>query len=133
MDLASELPLKKFGTHWFRYRVLSIAPTLLTALADNLFALLPTILWYLMRTQPLNSIGPSRLWVPLLGTVSHLNSALFRGICPAHCTSSLKLLFLPGLGAPLRSYLDVALNKFHKVLQLQLLCCIDILSLGQPG
>ena len=48
-------------------------------------------------------VGPSQLWVPLLGTVSHLKSALFHGICPARFTSSLKLLFLPGpgLGAPL--------------------------------
>src|SRR6218665_3957949 len=36
--------------------------------------------------------------VGLLGTVSHLNSALFHGICPVRFTSSLKPLFLPGLG-----------------------------------
>jgi len=49
-------------------------------------------------------------------TVSHLNSALFHGICPAHFTSSLKLLFSPrpGLGAPLGSYLEVVLYKFHR-------------------
>ena len=48
--------------------------------------------------------------------VSHLKSALFHGICPARFTSSLKLLFLPGpgLGAPLSSYLEVALYKFHR-------------------
>src|SRR6218665_1636399 len=56
------------------------------------------------------------LWVPLFGIVSHLKSALFHGICPARFTSSLKLLFLPGpgLGAPLSSYLEVALYKFHR-------------------
>src|SRR6218665_166811 len=56
---------------------------------------LKVILWGLMLARPLNSIGPSRLWVPLLGTVSHLNSALFHGICPARFTSSLKLSFSP--------------------------------------
>ena len=71
------------------------------ALADNLFALPPElILCCLMLAQPLNNIGPSRLWVPLLGTVSHLKSALFFGICPAQ--------------APLSSYLEVALYKFHR-------------------
>src|SRR6218665_3702473 len=29
--------------------------------------------------QPLTNIGPSRLWVPLFGIVSHLKSALFHG------------------------------------------------------
>src|SRR6218665_3568960 len=85
------------------------------ALADNLFALPPeVILWCLMLAQPLNNIGPSRLWVPLFGIVSHLKSALFHGICPARFTSSLKLLFSPGLGAPLSSYLEGALYKFHR-------------------
>src|SRR6218665_266092 len=58
----------------------------------------------------------STVWVPLLGTVSHLKSALFHGICPARFTSSSKLLFSPrpGLGAPLSSYLEVALYKFHR-------------------
>src|SRR6218665_1792287 len=48
--------------------------------------------------------------------VMALKSALFHGICPARFTSSLKLLFLPGpgLGAPLSSYLEVALYKFHR-------------------
>src|SRR6218665_684999 len=57
-----------------------------------------------------------RLWVPLLGIVSHLKPALFHGICPARFTSPLKLLFSPGpgLGAPLSSYLEVALYKFHR-------------------
>jgi len=87
------------------------------ALADNLFAMPPeVILWCLMFAQPLNNIGPSRLWVPLLGTISHLKSALFHRICPAHFTSSLRLLFSlgPGLGAPLSSYFEVALYKFHR-------------------
>src|SRR6218665_878843 len=102
---------------------LGIAPTYLLelfiltrlALADNLFALPPeVILWCLMLAQPLNNIGPSRLWVPLFGIVSHLKSALFHGICPARFTSSLKLLFSPGLGAPLSSYLEGALYKFDR-------------------
>ena len=61
-------------------------------------------------------VGPSRLWVPLFGIVSHLKSSLFHGICPARFTSSIKLLFSPGpgLGAPLSSYLEVALYKFHR-------------------
>src|SRR6218665_3573031 len=59
-------------------------------------------------SRPLHNIGPSRLWVPLLGIASHLR------ICPAPYTSSLKLLFLPGLEAPLSSYLEVALYKFHR-------------------
>ena len=48
--------------------------------------------------------------------VSHLKSAFFHGICPARFTSSLKLLFSPGpwLGAPLSSYLEGALYKFHR-------------------
>ena len=56
------------------------------------------------------------MWVPLPGLVDHLNSALFHGICPAHFTSSLKLLSSPGpgLGTPLSSYLEVALYKFHR-------------------
>src|SRR6218665_761160 len=86
-------------------------------LADNLFALLPeVILWCLMLAPPLNNIGPSRLCAPLFGIVSHLKSALFHGICGARFTSSLKLLFSPGpgLGAPLSSYLEVALYKFHR-------------------
>src|SRR6218665_3188175 len=105
--------------------VLGIAPAYLLdlfilpspALVDNLSALLPeVILWCLMLARPLNSIWPSRLWVTLLGTVSQLNIALFHGICPARFTSSLKLLFSPspGLGAPLSSYLEVALYKFHR-------------------
>ena len=54
--------------------------------------------------------------VPLLGTVSHLKSALFHRICPARFISSLKLLFSPGpgLGVPLSSYLEVVLYKFHR-------------------
>jgi len=54
--------------------------------------------------------------VPLLGTVSHLNSALFHRICPACFASSSKLLFSPrpGLGAPLSSYLEVALHKSQR-------------------
>src|SRR6218665_3242722 len=86
-------------------------------LAGNLFALPPeVILWCLMLAQPLNNTRPFRLWVPLFGMVSHLKSALFHGICPARFTSSLKLLFSPGpgLGAPLSSYLEVALYKFHR-------------------
>src|SRR6218665_2724927 len=87
------------------------------ALAENLSALPPEVtFWCLVLAPPFNSIEPSRLWVPLLGTVSHLNSALFHRICPARFTSSLKLLFSPrpGLGAPLSSYLEVALYKFHR-------------------
>ena len=60
----------------------------------------------------LNNIWPSRLLVPLLATVSDLKSTLFHGICTSHFTSSLKLLFLPGLGVPLSSYLEVALYTF---------------------
>src|SRR6218665_669843 len=89
--------------------------SLRSALAENLFALPPEVtFWCLMLAQPLNSVRPSRLWVPLLGTVSHLNSALFHRICPACFISSIKLLFLPGLGAPLSSYLEVVLYKFHR-------------------
>jgi len=62
-----------------------------------------------MLAPPLNSTGPS-----LLGTVSHLNSALFHGICSALFSSSLKPLFSPGLGEPLSSYLEVVLYKFHR-------------------
>src|SRR6218665_2712886 len=74
------------------------------------------ILWSLMLAQPLKNIGPFRLCVPLFRIVFHLKSALFHGICPARFTSSLKLLFSPGpgLGAPLSSYLEVALYKFHR-------------------
>ena len=74
------------------------------------------ILWCLMLAQPLNNIGPFRLWVPLFRIASHLKSALLHGICPARFTSSLKLLFSPGpgLGAPLSSYLEGALYKFHR-------------------
>src|SRR6218665_822740 len=87
------------------------------ALSDNLFPPPPElILWCLMLAQPLNNIRPFRLWVPLFGIVSHMKSALFHGICPACFTSSLKLLFSPGpgLGAPLSSYLEVVLYKFHR-------------------
>src|SRR6218665_25601 len=51
-----------------------------------------------------------------LGTVSHLKSALFHGICPTRFTSSLKCLLSPGPGlrAPLSSYLEVALYKLHR-------------------
>ena len=101
-------------TYW------NFLPWLRLALPDNLFAL-PTevILWCLMLAQLLNNVGPSRLWVSLeslLGTVSHPKSALFHRICPAHFASSLKLLFSPGPGleAPLSSYLEVALYKFHR-------------------
>src|SRR6218665_4197876 len=74
-----------------------------------------------MLAWPLNNIGPSRSWVPLPGMFSHLNSALFHGICPARFTSSLKLLFSPrpGLRAPLSSYLEVALYKFHRSIDRQ--------------
>src|SRR6218665_2219923 len=109
------------------FGVVSLALRLLTywnflsllrpALADNLFALPPeVILWCLMLGQPLNNIRPFPLWVPLFGIVSHLKSAFFHGICPARFTGSLKLLFSPGpgLGAPLSSYLEVALYKFHR-------------------
>src|SRR6218665_908262 len=83
-------------------------------LADNLFALLPeVILSCLVLAQPLN-IGPSRLWVPLLGTVYHLKSALFHKICLARFTSSLELLFSNGPREPLSSYLEVVLYKFHR-------------------
>src|SRR6218665_3271617 len=80
----------------------------------SLFGLKTRRLWAV--AQPLNNIRPFPLWVPLFGIVSHLKSALFHGICPARFTSSLKLLFLPGpgLGAPLSSYLEVALYKFHR-------------------
>src|SRR6218665_2023996 len=73
------------------------------ALVDNLSALPPEVtLWYFMLARPLSSIhvGSSRLWVPLLGTVSHPNSALFLRICPMS-SSFYKLLkkmfFSPGL------------------------------------
>src|SRR6218665_1755478 len=71
-----------------------------------------------MLAPPLNNVGPSRLWVPLRGTVSHLNSALSHGICPARFTSALKLLFSPGpgLGEPLSSYIEVALYKYPRQL-----------------
>src|SRR6218665_2932988 len=95
-------------------------------LADNLFALLPEVkLWCLMLAQSLNKIGPSRLWVPLLGTVSHLKSALFHAICPARFTSYLNLLFSPGpwLGAPLSSYLEVTLYKFHRYIDRYMIQC----------
>jgi len=108
------------------FGVVSLASRLLTyltssplhrhALTDNLSFLNPeVILWCLMLAQPLNHIGSSPLWVPLLGTVSYPNSALFHGICPAHYTSSIKPLFSPGPGleAPLSSYLEVVLYKFH--------------------
>src|SRR6218665_3041972 len=96
---------------------LTSAPLHRRALAENLSALPPeVILWYLMLTRPLNSIGPSRLWAPLHGTVSHLSSVLFLGNCPVCFSSSFKPLFSPdpGLGAPLSSYLEVALYKFHR-------------------
>src|SRR6218665_2512149 len=94
---------------------LTSSPLHRSALADNLSTLPPeVILWYLMIAQPLNSIGPTQLWVPLLGTVSHLSSALFLGICPVCFTSSLKPLFSPGAWAGLSSYLEVVLYKFHR-------------------
>src|SRR6218665_231046 len=86
-------------------------------LADNLSALPPEmILWYLMLAHSLNSIGTSRLWVPLLGTVSHLNSTLFHVTCADRFTSFSKLLFTPGPGmrVPLSSYPEVGLYKFHE-------------------
>ena len=102
--------------------VLGIAPTywssspwLRRAMANNLSALpREVILWYVMLAWPLNSIGHSLLWVPLLGTVSHLNSALCHGIYLVRFTSSLRPLFSSGLGAPLSSYTEVALYKFHR-------------------
>jgi len=40
-------------------------------------------------------IGLSRLWVPLPGTVSHLNCARYHGICPVPSKNSQRLLFSP--------------------------------------
>ena len=47
---------------------------------------------------------------------SHQHSALFHGICAAPFTGSLKVIFSlgPGNGAPLSSYLELALYKFHR-------------------
>ena len=102
-----------FGVVSLRLRLLTYWSSSSWVLADNLSARPPELIsWYLTLAWPLNSIGPSRLWVPLLGTVSCLNSALFHGICPVRFTSCLKLLFSPGLWAPLSSYLEVALYKF---------------------
>ena len=116
----SQLNIRKVIRKLLRLKTctkMTINSWLQPALADNLSALPPeVILWCLMLARPLNSTGPSRLWVPPLGTVSHLNSTLFRGTSPVRFTSSLKLLFLPGPGlrAPLSSYLEVALYKFHR-------------------
>ena len=101
----------RLHTYW------SFLSSLRPALADNLSALPPEVtFWCLMLARSLNNTGPSRLWFPLLGTVSHRNSALFNGICPARFTSCLKLLFSPGpgLGAPLSSNHEVALYRFHR-------------------
>jgi len=76
----------------------SSSPWLQRALADNLSAQPPeVILWYLILAWLLNSIGPSQSWVPLPRMVSHLNSVLFHGICPAPFTSSSKLIFARAL------------------------------------
>jgi len=71
--------------------------------------------------------------------VSHLNSALFHGIWPALFTSSLQLLFSPGpgLGAPLGSYVEMALYKFNRLIDAVALnfivvvcfCVMDVLHL----
>ena len=63
----------------------------------------------------------AEIGVPL---VSHLNSDLFHGICPAPFTSSLELLSYPGpgLGAPLSSYLEVNLH-FNVICQGQAFGC----------
>src|SRR6218665_2615964 len=87
------------------------------SIGDDLFALPPEVICGASCShKPLNNIGPSRLWVPLFGIVFHLKSAFLHGISPARITSSLKLLFSPGpgLGAPLSSYLEMALYKFHR-------------------
>src|SRR6218665_2991467 len=105
--------------------VLGIAPTYLLELftltsacsGRHLSALPPEVILSSPTFARLfHSIGPSRSWVPPPGMVSHMNPALFHGICPAPFTTSLKLLFSlgPGLRAPLSSYLEVALYKFHK-------------------
>src|SRR6218665_3272516 len=62
------------------------------------------------------SIGLSRLWVPLSGTIFHLYCAPYHGICPLS-NSFYRLLKtfpspLPVLEAPLSSYLEGALHKF---------------------
>src|SRR6218665_1027040 len=55
------------------------------------------------------AIKHHRAFSIVLATVSHLNSALFHGICPVCFRSSLKRLFSPGpgVGAILSNYLEV--------------------------
>src|SRR6218665_2426981 len=71
----------------WRY-VLGIAPTYLLELfiltsycsgRQSLRSASRGELWCLMLAQPLNNIGPFRLWVPLFGIVFHLKFALFHG------------------------------------------------------
>src|SRR6218665_331958 len=96
-------------TYW------SSSSRLQPALGDNLSARPPEVtLWYHMLAQPSTSTGPFRLWVTMHGTVSHLNCALYRGICPLPSTNPLRPFFSPEseLGALLSSHLEVALYKF---------------------
>src|SRR6218665_118381 len=84
----------------------------------------------LLLPRPLHITGPPRLWAPLPGTVSHLNSALFHGIYPARFTSFLKLLFSPGPGleTPQSSYPEVALYKFHRWIDSYCLLLFELMN-----
>ena len=84
--------------------------------ADLCIRPLEVTLWFRMLALPLDSVGLSRLWVLLFGIASPLTCVLFRETSLALFINYLRLSFLtgPGSGAPLSSYLEGALYKFHR-------------------
>ena len=79
---------------------------------QQVFGTLPLARWQVSFASGFLQIVPNQARIVLLALT--LNSALFHGICPARFTSSSKLLFSPerGLGAPLSSYVEMALYEF---------------------
>ena len=73
------------------------------------------ILCYHMLARQLNTIEPSKLWVPLPQTFSHLNSALFHRICPARFTFilCLRCLFNSTTTQRCSRYSTDTVSEFH--------------------